>query len=162
TSTIISNTMSLDLALTAMESEKRGEIISSPHVITTDGQEAVIEQGQQVPYVTPGAANTPATTDFKDVVLNLTVTPHITPDEHVLMDMKLTQDNVNSFLQNGEPLIDTRSVKTQVLVDDGNTVVLGGIFQHEQRDTGTKIPLLGDIPLIGALFSSRIRDQKKL
>src|SRR5699024_4987422 len=66
TSTIISNTMSLDLALTAMESEKRGEIISSPHVITTDGQEAVIEQGQQVPYVTPGAANTPATTDFKD------------------------------------------------------------------------------------------------
>ena len=161
TASIISNTFSLNLALSAMETENEGEIISSPRVITTDGQQALIKQGQEVPYTTQQGRDNPATTEFKEVVLELNVTPHITPDEHVLLDMDLTQDNVNGYSPNGEPVIDTRNVKTQVLVDDGNTVVLGGIYQQQNNNTRNKVPILGDLPLVGALFSGSQRQRKK-
>src|SRR5699024_12406517 len=82
-------------------------------------------------------------------------------DEHVLLDMDLTQDNVNGYSPNGEPVIDTRNVKTQVLVDDGNTVVLGGIYQQQNNNTRNKVPILGDLPLVGALFSGSQRQRKK-
>lgn len=162
TTSIIGDTFSLDLALQALETENRGEIISAPRVITTDGKEAVIEQGQEVPFTTQQGNDSPATTSFKEVVLNLTVTPHITPNEHVLLQMELTQDNVSGRTALGEPIIDTRSLTTQVLVDNGNTVVLGGIYQRKETTTENQIPFLGDLPLIGPLFSNTSRQHEKL
>jgi len=159
---ILRGNFSLDLLLSALETEDRGEIISSPRVITTDGQDAIISQGQEVPYTTQQGRDNPATTEFKEVVLELDVTPHITPNDHVLLDMELTQDNVNGYTPSGEPVIDTRNVKTQVLVDNGNTVVLGGIYQHEDTNSRSKVPFLGDLPLVGVLFSHRQRALKKL
>lgn len=160
---IISDTFSLDLALNAMESENRGEIISAPRVITTDGQQAVIEQGTEIPYTTiqdDGQTDV----EFKEVLLNLTVTPHITPNEHVLLNMELTQDTIADFSVKGEPAIATRRLQTQVLVDNGDTVVLGGIFKQQKRNDKSQIPILGDAPIIGPLFSntSRSRSQREL
>src|SRR5699024_1115380 len=105
---IKSSRFSLDLALSALETEEEGEIISAPRIVTTDGQQAMISQGQEVPYVTKHGTSDSATTEFKEVELNLTVTPHITPDNHVLLNLELTQDSVNSISEEGEPVIDTR------------------------------------------------------
>lgn len=161
TTSIIGDTFSLDLALTALETENRGEIISSPRVITTDGQTAVIEQGQEIPYTTQVGEGEDPSTQFKEVVLNLTVTPHITPNEHVLLQMDLTQDTVAGFSVEGEPIINTRSVQTQVLVDNGDTVVLGGIYQTKRTKSESQVPVLGELPLIGALFSSTTTQHEK-
>lgn len=159
---IISNTFSLNLALSALESENRGEIISAPRVITIDGQQAIIQQGKEVPYTTQQGSDDPATTQFKKVLLNLTVTPHVTPNKHVLLEMALTQDNISGYTPTGEPVIDTRRVQTQVLVASGNTVVLGGIYQQRHSNSESQVPLLGDIPLLGPLFSRTQRQHEKL
>ncbi len=149
----------VDLELTALEAEGRGEIISTPRVITANQKEARIEQGVEIPY--QQASSSGATTvQFKKAVLSLTVTPQITPDNNIIMDLKVHKDSVGQIISTGGlggtvPSIDTRSIETQVLVADGQTVVLGGIYETELRETIIKVPLLGDIPAIGFLFRSK-------
>jgi type IV pilus assembly protein PilQ len=155
----------VDLELTALEAEGRGEIVSTPRVITANQKEASIEQGVEIPY--QQAASSGATTiQFKKAVLSLTVTPQITPDNNIIMDLRVHKDNVGDIISTGGiggtvPSIDTRSVETQVLVSDGQTVVLGGIYETERRETVSKVPFLGDIPVLGNLFKSKKRVDNK-
>ena len=155
----------IDLELTALESEGRGEIVSTPRVITANQSEARIEQGVEIPY--QQASSSGATTvQFKKAVLSLTVTPQITPDNNIIMDLRVHKDNVGDIISTGGlggtvPSIDTRAVETQVLVADGQTVVLGGIYETERRETINKVPILGDIPFAGNLFKSRQRIDNK-
>jgi len=147
----------VDLELSAAQAEGRGEVKSSPHVITSNGKEALIEAGTEIPY--QQAASSGATTvDFKKAVLSLKVTPQITPDNRIILDLNVTKDSVGSVIVTsggvGVPSIDTRTITTQVLVNDGQTVVLGGILETEERHTETKIPLLGDVPVLGNLFKT--------
>lgn len=162
--TVIGDSFQLGLELSAMESEDKGEIVSSPRVITANAQEASIEQGQEIPYL-EAASSGAATVQFKEAVLSLNVTPQITPDESVIMDLTVNQDsqgqNVNVQGGGSVPAIDTRTLTTRLLVDNGETVVLGGIYQEEDRNTVSKVPVLGDIPLIGALFRSTNRQRNK-
>ncbi len=157
----------IDLELSAAQAEERAEIISSPRVITANQKEAVIEQGVEIPYQ-ESASSGATTTQFKKAVLSLSVTPQITPDDRIIMDLTVTQDTVgqNVFSATGGlvPSIDTRKVVTQVLVNDGETVVLGGIFETERRETENKVPFLGDLPGVGNLFKSksRISDKREL
>jgi type IV pilus assembly protein PilQ len=145
----------VDLELSAAQAEGRGEIVSSPRVITANQKEASIEQGVEIPFQESSASGATAT-QFKQAVLSLTVTPQITPDDRIILDLEVTQDTVGEFVPSGTgglvPSIDTRRIVTQVLVNDGETVVLGGIFETERRDEETKVPLLGDIPGLGRLF----------
>lgn len=162
---IITDTFSLNLKLSAMESENRGEIISSPRVITGDGEKANIEQGREIPYQQGSqGSNAGVSVQFKKAVLSLNVTPKITPNDKVQMNLKVTQDSVGAYVptQGGGsvPSIDTRSLTTQVLVNDGDTVVLGGIFEQTNTHQVDGVPLLKDIPLIGALFRNTSRDRK--
>jgi len=147
----------VDLELTALQAEGRGEIISTPRVITANQKEARIEQGVEIAYQ-EAASSGATTTQFKKAVLALTVTPQITPDDNIIMDLVVSKDSVGELTpaSNGGfvPSIDTRSVETQVLVRDGQTVVLGGIYETETRETINKVPVLGDIPGVGVLFRS--------
>src|SRR5690606_20645794 len=148
----------VDLELTALEAEGRGEIVSTPRVITANQKEARIEQGVEIPYQ-ESASSGATTTQFKKAVLSLTVTPQITPDNNIIMDLLVSNDTVGQLVASATggfvPSIDTRAVETQVLVADGQTVVLGGIYETERRETITKVPVLGDIPGVGNLFKSR-------
>ena len=154
----------VDLELTALQAEGRGEIVSTPRVITANQKEARIEQGVEIPYQ-ESASSGATTTQFKKAVLSLTVTPQITPDNNIIMDLLVSKDNVGELTPSATgglvPSIDTRSVETQVLVSDGQTVVLGGIYETERRETVTKVPFLGDIPGIGALFRSTQKSANK-
>ncbi len=155
----------VDLELTALEAEGRGEIVSTPRVITANQKEASIEQGVEIPY--QQASSSGATTiQFKKAVLSLTVTPQVTPDNNIIMDLRVHKDNVGEIISTGGlggtvPSIDTRAVETQVLVKDGQTVVLGGIYETERRETINKVPVLGDIPYLGAAFRSKQRTNNK-
>jgi len=149
----------VDLELTALEAEGRGEIVSTPRVITANQSEATIKQGVEIPYQ-QSASSGATTIQFKEAVLELVVTPQITPDNNIIMDLRVSKDNVGEIISTGGlggtvPSIDTRSVETQVLVADGQTVVLGGIYETERRETVNKVPFLGDIPFAGNLFKSR-------
>jgi type IV pilus assembly protein PilQ len=148
----------VDLELTALQAEGRGEIVSTPRVITANQKEARIEQGVEIAYQ-ESASSGATTTQFKKAVLALTVTPQITPDDNIIMDLLVSKDNVGELTPSATgglvPSIDTRSVETQVLVRDGQTVVLGGIYETERRETISKVPFLGDIPGVGALFRSK-------
>ncbi len=148
----------VDLELTAMQAEGRGEIVSTPRIITANQKEARIEQGVEIPYQ-ESASSGATTTQFKKAVLSLTVTPQITPDNNIIMDLMVSKDNVGELTQSATggqvPSIDTRKVETQVLVRDGQTVVLGGIYETERRETINKVPFLGDIPGVGVLFRSK-------
>jgi type IV pilus assembly protein PilQ len=155
----------VDLELTALEAEGRGEIVSTPRVITANQKEAIIEQGVEIPYQ-QSASSGATTIQFKKAVLSLTVTPQITPDNNIIMDLQVHKDSVGEIISTGGlggtvPSIDTRNVQTQVLVADGQTVVLGGIYETERRETITKVPFLGDIPFAGALFRSTQRIDNK-
>jgi type IV pilus assembly protein PilQ len=155
----------VDLELTALEAEGRGEIVSTPRVITANQKEATIKQGVEIPYQ-ESASSGATTTQFKEAVLELTVTPQVTPDNNIIMDLKVSKDNVGEIISTGGlggtvPSIDTRSVQTQVLVKDGQTVVLGGIYETERRETVSKVPVLGDIPYLGAAFRSKQRKDNK-
>jgi type IV pilus assembly protein PilQ len=155
----------VDLELTALEAEGRGEIVSTPRVITANQKEARIEQGVEIPYQ-QSASSGATTVQFKKAVLSLTVTPQITPDNNIIMDLLVSKDNVGQIISTGGlggtvPSIDTRQVQTQVLVADGQTVVLGGIYETERRETVNKVPFLGDIPFAGALFRSKQRLDNK-
>jgi type IV pilus assembly protein PilQ len=148
----------VDLELSAIQAEGNGEIYSTPRVITANNIQARIEQGVEIPYQESSSSGA-TTTSFKEAVLSLTVTPQITPDDRIIMDLLVTKDSVGEIVPSATggfvPSIDTRSVETQVLVNDGETVVLGGIYETETRDTVNKVPLLGDIPGLGYLFRSR-------
>jgi type IV pilus assembly protein PilQ len=162
---ILESDFLVDLELTALEAEGRGEIVSTPRVITANQKEARIEQGVEIPYQ-QSASSGASTIQFKKAVLSLTVTPQITPDNKIIMDLKVHKDNVGDIISTGGlggtvPSIDTRSVETQVLVADGQTVVLGGIYETERRETINKVPFLGDIPGLGYLFRSKSRIDNK-
>lgn len=154
----------VDLELSALQAEGRGEIVSSPRVVTANQKEAVIKQGVEIPFQQAAASGATAVA-FKEAVLSLTVTPQITPDGNIAMDLRVSQDTVGQVFTviggGAIPSIDTREVETQVLVSDGQTVVLGGIYETEQRDTVTKVPILGDIPGLGNLFKSTQRINNK-
>jgi type IV pilus assembly protein PilQ len=154
----------VDLELTALEKEGRGEIKSTPRVITANQKEATIKQGVEIPYQ-QAASSGATTTQFKEAVLSLKVVPQITPDDRIIMDLDVSQDTVGEQVPSATggfvPSIDTRNVITQVLVNNGETVVLGGIHETETRETYTKVPFLGDIPGLGKLFSSTQRTNNK-
>ena len=153
-SLLAKNTL-VDLELSALQSEGKGEVVSSPRVITANAKPAVIKQGVEIPYQQSTSSGA-TSVSFKDAVLSLNVTPQITPDGRVIMDLAVHDDSVGTNISTGSggstPSIDTREVDTQVLVDNGQTVVLGGIYQQTTSLTVTKIPMLGDIPILGYLF----------
>ena len=136
----------LRLELSAMQQEGKGEIISSPRVITSDQNKAVIKQGVEIPY--QEATSSGATSvSFKEAVLQLEVTPHITPDDRVIMDLKVNKDSPDfTRAVLGVPPVDTREVETSVLVDNGETVVLGGVFERTQSTSTERVPFFGDLP----------------
>ncbi len=140
----------LDLELSAIETDGNAEIVSQPRVITADGQTASIQSGTEIPY--QEASSSGATSvSFKSAVLKLEVTPQITPDDRIIMDLKINQDSIGEVTAAG-PTIDTNALETQVLVENGETIVLGGIFRSEETNATTKTPFLGDIPYLGVLF----------
>jgi type IV pilus assembly protein PilQ len=149
----------VNVELSALEADNRGKVVSSPRVITADKRKAVISQGTEIPYLT-AAASGATTVVFKPAVLELSVTPRITPDDRIIMDLDVKQDSVGQVFS-GVPSVDTKKVSTQVLVDNGDTIVLGGIFQQETRTTTTKVPFLGDLPLVGVLFRNTAKQDDK-
>ncbi len=154
----------IDLELSAAQNEGRGEIKSTPRVITANGREAIIEQGVEIPFQ-ESASSGATTTQFKKAVLSLKVTPQITPDDRVILDLTVTKDSVGQLVPSATggfvPSIDTRNIQTQVLVKDGQTVVLGGIMETERRDSIKKVPLLGDVPVLGNLFKSKSKTNNR-
>ncbi|MDH3858520.1 MAG: type IV pilus secretin PilQ family protein, partial [Gammaproteobacteria bacterium] len=148
----------LELELSAAQIEGRGEVVSSPRVITADSHTARIEQGVEIPYLELDDGD--ATLKFRKAVLSLEVTPQITPDDRVIMDLDVHKDNVGETVAFGAglsaPSIDTREVQSQLLVDNGQTVVLGGIYETEKTSQVTRVPFFSDLPFIGNLFKSTI------
>ena len=146
----------INLELSALEADNRGKVVSSPRVITADNQKAAIEQGTEIPYVTPGSANSPATVAFKKAVLRLDVTPQITPDDRIIMTVEVRKDSVGQFVQLGGgfsvPSIDTKNVITQIPVNNGDTAVIGGIYEEDDPQRRHQVPFLGDVPILGYLF----------
>ena len=149
----------LHLELSALQSEGRGEVVSSPRVITANQKEALIEQGTEIPY--QEATSSGATSiSFKKAVLSLRVTPQITPDDRIIMDLSVSKDAIGTIFA-GVPSIDTQQVTTQVLVDNGETVVLGGVFEQTRRDETLRVPFFGDLPYVGWLFkNSHVENNK--
>ncbi|MFS1442525.1 type IV pilus secretin PilQ [Vibrio sp. 10N.286.46.E10] len=144
----------LDLELSALQQESKAEIISSPRLITTNKKPAYIEQGTEIPYLESSSSGATSVA-FKKAVLSLKVTPQITPDNRLVLDLSVTQDRPGQVVKTGTGeavAIDTQRIGTQVLVNNGETVVLGGIFQHSVSSSVDKVPLLGDLPVLGALF----------
>jgi type IV pilus assembly protein PilQ len=143
----------LNLELTALEADGKGKIIASPRVLTADQVEAVIEQGVEIPYQTATSSGATALS-FRKAVLSLKVKPQITPEGNVIMTLDVNKDNIGQLVPGGVA-INTKHVKTEVLVENGGTVVLGGIYEQNDRTDVTQVPLLGDIPVIGWLFKNR-------
>jgi type IV pilus assembly protein PilQ len=162
--TLLDSDYLVDLELSAAQFEGRGEIISSPRLITANQREATIEQGVEIPYQESSSSGA-TTTQFKKAVLSLKVTPQITPDNRVILDLTVAKDSVGQLVASATggfvPSIDTREIVTQVLVNDGQTVVLGGILETERRDAETKVPLLGDVPVLGRLFKTTATTDNK-
>lgn len=154
----------LDLELSALEQEGKGEVVSTPRVITANQQEARISQGQEIAYLEASASGA-ASVKFKEVALELNVTPLITPDDRIVMDLNVKKDNVSAYVpgpfNSVVPVVDTRRVQTQVLVNNGQTVVLGGVYESTFGDDLTKVPLLGDMPVVGNLFKRRLKRDDK-
>ena len=148
----------LEMELSAAQIEGRGEVVSSPRVITADSHTARIEQGVEIPYLELSDGD--ATLKFRKAVLSLEVTPQITPDDRVIMDLDVHKDNVGELVSFGSglsaPSIDTREVQSQLLVDNGQTVVLGGIYETEKTNQVTRVPFFSDLPFVGNLFKSTI------
>ena len=142
--------LQLSAEISALSSTGEAEIISQPKVITTNGQTAEIKSGQELPYqvIDDGTVSI----EFKDVVLSLKVTPQITPGNRISLELELTQDSVGSVLPNGEVSINKNYLKTSVIVKDNDTIVLGGVYRNETTSFVAKTPVLGDLPVLGALF----------
>jgi type IV pilus assembly protein PilQ len=149
----------LDLTLSALESDGVSEVVSQPKLITADGQTARIESGVEIPYQQASSSGATAVT-FKDAVLSLEVTPQITPDDRIIMDLKVNKDSVGQIFL-GVPSIDTREIQTQVLVENGETIVLGGVYERVTIESVSKTPILGDIPYLGALFKRTLKQDEK-
>ena len=152
----------LGLELTAAETEGRSKTISTPRVLTQDRQEAEIKQGYQVPYTTRDSDGS-TTTSFKDAVMSLKVLPRITPDNKIIMDVTINKDTPDNTYQSseGEPSIRTQSVKTQAMIEDGGTLVVGGVYQEVIQNNVKKVPVLGDLPVLGNLFKTRSRNNSR-
>ena len=161
---ILSGNYLVDLELSAAQAEDRAEIVSAPRVITSNQKEAMLEQGTEIPYQESSSSGA-TTTQFKKAVLSLKVKPQITPDNRVILDLTISKDSVGRLVQSATggqvPSIDTRTISTQVLVNDGQTVVLGGIMESDRRRTDDKVPILGDIPILGYLFKTRTKINNK-
>ncbi|WP_171262936.1 type IV pilus secretin PilQ family protein [Acinetobacter sp. ANC 4169] len=153
----------LDLELSALQADGYGEVVSTPKVLTADKQKAKVASGTQVPYqsVSGTGSNATASTQFKDVLLSLDVTPSITPDGKVQMNLDISSDSIGSVAPNGELTLNKNEINTNVLVDNGETVVLGGIFEQITQNTQTKVPFLGDIPYVGRLFRKDLKSDNK-
>ncbi|OFT03229.1 pilus assembly protein PilQ [Neisseria sp. HMSC31F04] len=150
----------LGLELSAQQAQNKLKIVSTPRVLTQDRKEAIIEAGTEVPYQEASSSGA-TSTSFKKAVLGMTVTPNITPDGQIIMDIKINKDSVNSDCRATEPCINTQRLNTNVMVEDGGTLILGGIYQEENSEGVSKVPLLGDIPVVGNLFKSKTRSDKK-
>ncbi|WP_340121451.1 type IV pilus secretin PilQ [Methylobacter svalbardensis] len=151
----------LNLELQALQFEGKAEIVSNPRVMTMDRCTAVMTQGVQIPVTTPGSANSPPTVKYIDAVLELNATPQITPNGSVVMNLLVKKDNQNTTIVSGNPGIDKREIKTSVLVEDGETVVLGGVYEGEERNNKNKIPFFADLPGIGFLFTNSTANKTK-
>jgi len=150
----------LTLELSAMESEGLGKVMSSPRLVTADQTKAMIEQGTEYPY-SETAPNGATTVSFKKAVLKLEVTPQITPEGNIILDLDISKDSRGETVGDGQVAINTRHIITQVLVQNGGTVVIGGIFEMEEMQNVNKIPMLGDIPVLGHLFKNRLKTSQK-
>ncbi len=150
----------LNLELSALEAEGKGKLVSSPRVVTADQVKALIEQGTELPYQTGGNQNTAPSIAFRKATLKLEVTPQITPEGNIIMDVDVNKDSVGQQTSAGFA-INTKHVKTQVLVENGGTVVIGGIFETTETDTINKVPVLGDLPYLGVLFRNKTRVANK-
>ncbi|WP_348943980.1 type IV pilus secretin PilQ [Chitinibacter sp. FCG-7] len=149
----------LGLELTALEQDGKGKVVSSPRLVTADQVEAIIEDGEEIPY-TESSQNGATSISFKKATLSLKVTPQITPDGNVFMDVAVNKDTRGDDTISG-PAINTKQIKTKVLVENGGTVVIGGIYLEEGKNTVTQVPLLGDIPMVGNLFKNRTNFTQK-
>ncbi len=165
--TILGNTIDWAVELSALQEEGRGEVVSNPRIVTSNQKEAVIRQGQEVGYltVTGGQSNSVPTVEFKDVLLELKVTPTITNDGRVFLNMALKKDEVNRFIPIGDigevPEINKREITTAVLVEDGQTVSIGGVYEFRDRSELSKVPFFGDLPILGNLFKKRGKNKDK-
>lgn len=159
---LAANDVQLNLELNALEAEGRGEVVAQPKIVTADQSPASIQQGAQTPYSTVSDGGT--NVQFQNAVLSLDVTPQITPDGNVIMELAIAQDSVGGTASDGQIIIDTRKLNTMVLVGDGETIVLGGVFEETNNNDVEKVPVLGDLPLLGKLFRNKvvIEDKKEL
>jgi type IV pilus assembly protein PilQ len=150
----------LNLEISALEADGGGKVVSSPRITTADQQKATIKQGTKIPYQQATSSGATAVS-FVDATLMLEVTPQITPEGNVIMNVEVTKDSVGQVFA-GVPSIDTKSVKTQVLVENGGTVVIGGIYEQVDSTNVTKVPWLGDIPYLGNLFKTTDKQSSKV
>jgi len=157
---ILTDNMFLDLELSALENSGYAEIVSQPRVVTSDKQKAMIKSGKQIPFQEASASGA-TTTSFRDAILKLEVTPQITPDNNVIMDLIITKDSLGDITAVGSITIDINQIETKVLVPNGETVVLGGVFGVDSNKVDVKVPVLGDIPFLGRLFKRTIDSENK-
>jgi len=157
---ILTDNAFLDMELSALENAGYAEIVAQPKVVTSDKHQASIKSGKQVPFIEASASGATATS-LKDVVLKLDVTPQITPDNHVIMDLDISKDSIGDVTQTGDLTIDVNHISTKVLVPNGETVVLGGVFGIDSNKSDVKVPVLGDIPYLGRLFKHTVKSENK-
>lgn len=155
-----SRTRLLNLEISALEADGKGKVVSSPRIVTTDQVKALIEQGTELPYQTRGSTTVEPKVEFRKAILKLEVTPQITPEGHIILTLDVNKDSVGRVTPAGFA-IDTKRVQTQVLVENGGTVAIGGIFEETERQDETKVPLLGDLPAVGYLFKNRTRSTSR-
>ncbi|MGY0652187.1 type IV pilus secretin PilQ [Luteimonas sp. A537] len=165
--TILGNTIDWDLELQALQQEQRGEVVSNPRVVTSNQREAVIRQGREVGYltVTGGQSNNVPTVQFKEALLELKVTPTITADGRVFLTLAVKKDEIEDYTEitgfGSIPNLAKREVTTAVLIEDGQTVVIGGVYEFSDRNSVSKVPFLGDLPILGNLFKTKSRSKAK-
>ena len=157
----VSNGNLLRLELLALEADSKGKVISNPRVMTSNQKPAVILNGTQIPYITPGTANSPPTVTFKDAFLCLLVDPQILNNDSVILTVEVQKDAVRFISGISDPAIDTKRIKTQIRVNNGETLVLGGIYDGSQDTTVSKVPFLGDVPVLGNLFKTTTKENSK-
>ena len=156
----INNGTLVNLELSALETDGRGKVIASPRIVTADQVEATIEQGARIPFQQATSSGATSVV-FRDATLRLRVTPQITPDNNVIMNLNVNQDSIGTITATGVPTINTKQITTQVLVENGGTVVIGGIFSRDENTLTNRVPLLGDIPLLGNVFRNNARRDNK-
>jgi len=156
----INNGTLVNLELSALETDGRGKVVASPRIVTADQVEATIEQGSQIPFQQATSSGATSVV-FKNATLRLKVTPQITPDNNIIMNLNVNQDSIGQITATGVPTINTKQITTQVLVENGGTVVIGGIFERDENTLTNRVPLLGEIPLLGNIFRNNSRRDNK-